>query len=101
MMNLYPTTNANNASSGFNFVSQPVRKLDETKFDIRVDHNFSSADSLFARFSYDHASSFVSGGSTGFAEANAFGSNHGILNHPRNSAIGETLIFSPTTVNQL
>jgi hypothetical protein len=100
MMNLYPATNANNASSGFNFVSQPVRKLDETKFDIRVDHNFSSADSLFARFSYDQASSFVPGGSSGFAEANAFGSNQGIINHARNIAIGETHIFSPTTVNQ-
>src|SRR4029077_15889323 len=79
---------------------EPVRKLDETKFDIRVDHNFSSADSLFARFSYDQASSFVPGGSTGFAEANAFGSNQGIVNHARNVAIGETHVFSPTTVNQ-
>jgi Carboxypeptidase regulatory-like domain len=101
MMNLYPSPNANNANAGINFVSQPVRKLDETKFDIRVDHNFSSADSLFARFSYDQASSFVPGGSTGFAEANAFGSNQGIVNHARNIAVGETHIFSPTTVNQL
>jgi len=101
MMNLYPSPNANNPTAGFNFVSEPVRKLDETKFDIRVDHNLSSADSLFARFSYDQASSFVPGGSTGFAEANAFGSNQGILNHARNVAIGETHIFSPTTVNQL
>ena len=99
--NLYPTPNANNAAAGFNFVSQPVRKLDETKFDIRVDHNFSGADSLFARFSYDQASSFVPGGSPGFAEANAFGSNQGILNHARNAAVGETHIFSPNTVNQL
>jgi hypothetical protein len=100
MMNLYPRTNANNASAGFNFVSQPVRKLDETKFDIRVDHNFSSSDTLFARFSYDQASSFVPGGAPGFAEQNAFGSNQGIINHARNVAIGETHIFSPTTVNQ-
>jgi hypothetical protein len=101
MMNLYPSPNANNANAGINFVSEPVRKLDETKFDIRVDHTFTGADSLFARFSYDQASSFVPGGSTGFAEANAFGSNQGIINHARNIAIGETHIFSPTTVNQL
>ena len=80
--------------------SAPVRKLDETKFDIRVDHNFSGADSLFARFSYDQASSYVPGGAPGFAEQNAFGSNQGILNHARNVAIGETHIFSPSTVNQ-
>src|SRR6202008_3787511 len=79
----------------------PVRKLDETKFDIRVDHDLSKADTLFARFSYDQASSFVPGGAPGFAEQNAFGSNQGILNHARNVAIGETHIFSPTTVNQL
>jgi hypothetical protein len=99
MMILYPPPNAAGNSS-FNFTSAPVRKLDETKFDIRVDHNFSGADSLFARFSYDQASSYVPGGAPGFAEQNAFGSNQGILNHARNVAIGETHIFSPTTVNQ-
>src|SRR6266849_3398372 len=82
LLNLYPTPNANNPAAGFNFVSEPVRKLDETKLDIRLDHNFSSADNAFARFSYDQAVSFVPGGSPGgFAEANAFGSNQGIINH--------------------
>src|SRR5713101_5935833 len=71
MMNLYPHPNVTGNSS-FNFASVPVRKLDETKFDIRVDHNFSSTDSLFARFSYDQASSYVPGGAPGFAEQNAF-----------------------------
>jgi hypothetical protein len=99
MMNLYPQPNVSGNSS-FNFADVPVRKLDETKFDIRVDHNFSSSDTLFARFSYDQAGSYVPGGAPGFAEANAFGSNQGILNHARNVAIGETHIFSPTTVNQ-
>ena len=86
---------------GFNFVSEPVRSLDETKFDVRVDHNFSANDTVFARFSYDDAVSYVPGGFTGgFAEASAFGSNQGIINHARNVAIGETHVFSPTTVNQ-
>ena len=100
MMNLYPQPNVSGNSS-FNFSDVPVRKLDETKFDIRVDHDLSNADTLFARFSYDQASSFVPGGAPGFAEQNAFGSNQGIINHARNVAIGETHIFSPTTVNQL
>jgi hypothetical protein len=100
LLNLYPLPNANNAAQGFNFVSQPVRTLYETKFDIRVDHNFSANDNLFARFSYDDADSYVPGGfSGGFAEANAFGSNQGIINHARNVAIGETHVFSATTVN--
>lgn len=100
MLNLYPAPNANNPAGGYNFVDSPVRSLDETKFDIRVDHNFSTSDSLFTRFSYDQATSYVPGGAPGFAEQNAFGSNQGIINHARNVAIGETHIFSPVTVNQ-
>src|SRR6267378_3313864 len=101
MLNFYPLPNASNAAQGFNFVSEPVRRLDETKLDVRLDHNLSANDTVFARFSYDDAVSFVPGGFTGgFAEANAFGSNQGIINHARNVAIGETHVFSPSTVNQ-
>ncbi len=99
MINLYPAPNATGNSS-YNFADVPVRTLDETKFDIRLDQNISSSDTLFARFSYDQATSYVPGGAPGFAEQNAFGSNQGILNHARNVAIGETHIFSPVTVNQ-
>jgi len=99
MINLYPQANVSGNSS-YNFADVPVRKLDETKFDIRVDQNFSSADTLFARFSYDQAVSYVPGGAPGFAEASAFGSNQGIQNHARNVAVGETHVFDPTTVNQ-
>jgi len=99
-MTLYPTPNADNASAGYNYVNQPVRSLNETKFDGRLDHTLSSTDNLFARFSYDQAFSYVPGGSPGFAEANAFGSNQHISNHARNVALGETHVFSPTMVNQ-
>ena len=98
---LYPEPTPGYSVNGQNFLSEPVRRLDETKFDIRLDHNFSSADSAFARFSYDQAVSYVPGGAAGFfAEENAFGSNQGIINHARNVAIGETHVFSPTNVNQ-
>ena len=49
--NLYPVSNASNAPLDYNFVDEPVRKLNQGTFDIRVDHNFSSKDSAFARFS--------------------------------------------------
>jgi len=78
-----------------------VRTLYQTRFDVRVDQNLGSRDSIFARFSYDQANSFVPGGVPGsFAEAAPFASNQGITNHARNVAIGETHIFSPTNVNQ-
>lgn len=100
MMNIYPAPNANNASSGYNYVNQPVRSLNETKFDGRLDHTLSNSDDLFGRFSYDQAFSFVPGGAPGLAESNAFGSNERIINHARNIALGETHVFSPTVVNQ-
>ena len=100
MINLYPAPNANNASAGINYANQPIRQLDETKFDIRLDHTISNQDSLFGRFSYDQAFSFVPGGSPGFAEANAFGSNQRIRNHARNVGLGETHVFSANMVNQ-
>jgi len=100
MINLYPLPNANNPALGYNYVNEPVRKLNEGEFDIRLDHNFSTKDSLFARFSYDQAKSFVPGGSPGFAEQSAFASTENIDNHGRNAALSETHIFSPQTVNQ-
>jgi hypothetical protein len=85
---------------GYNYALVPVRKLDEGTGDIRVDHNFSSKDSTFARFSYDQANSFVPGGSPGFAEQNPFGSTQNISNHGRNAMISETHVFSARTINE-
>lgn len=102
ILQLYPQSNAANAALGINFVNSPVRKIDEGEFDIRLDHNFSSKDSAFARFSYDQAVSFVPGGGPpGYAELNAFGSTENIQNHGRNIAVSETHVFSGRTLNQV
>jgi Carboxypeptidase regulatory-like domain len=100
MINLYPDPNANNSNAGINYVSQPVRELDNTRFDIRLDQTFTEKDNAFGRFSYDQAYSYVPGGSPGFAEANAFGSNQRIRNHARNIGLGETHVFNANMVNQ-
>ena len=103
MIDLYPLPNTATDPGVFfgNFVNAPVRTLDENSFDVRVDHNFSSSDSIFARFSYDQATVFIPGGSPGFAEANAFGSTQNIDNHGRNASISETHIFSSNSINQI
>src|ERR1700733_7504512 len=101
LINLYPLPNANNPALDYNYTSEPVRSLNEGKFDIRVDENISTKDTLFARFSYDQAESYVPGGAPGFAEQGAFASNQSIQNHARNAAISETHLFSPNTVNQM
>jgi hypothetical protein len=100
-LQLYPQSNTT-SSLGFNFTNTPVRSINEGEFDIRLDHNFSSKDSAFARFSYDQAVSFVPGGGPpGFAEAGAFASSEDIQNHGRNVAVSETHLFSDRTINQV
>jgi hypothetical protein len=103
LMAFYPEPNANDPGTNTNFINEPVRSLYETKFDIRLDHSFSSSDNAFARFSYDQANSYVPGGGGpgNFTESNFFASNQGIINHGRNVALSETHVFSPTTVNQV
>ena len=100
VMQLYPTPTAL-SSVGFNYVNVPIRKLNEGTGDIRVDHNFSAKDSIFARFSYDQATNFVPGGSPTWTEQNAFGSNQYIDNHGRNAMMSETHVFSASTINQV
>ncbi len=99
MAALYPAANLT-GNPFFNYANVPVRSLNEGKFDVRLDHNFSSKDSVFARFSYDQAVSYVPGGSPGFAEQGAFASSQTITNHGRNVAISETHIFSDHNINQ-
>lgn len=100
MINFFPLPNVSGSAAG-NYLNSPVKKLDEGEFDIRLDHNFSSKDSLFARFSYDQATVFLPGGSPSFAEPDAFASTQNIDNHGRNVSISETHIFSPNTINQI
>ncbi|HEY4008550.1 MAG TPA: carboxypeptidase-like regulatory domain-containing protein [Acidobacteriaceae bacterium] len=102
MMNIYPAPNANagNSNASYNYINEPVRSLDQTRFDARVDETLTGADNLFARFSYDQANSFVPGGAPGLAEANPFGSNETLKNHARNIALGWSHVFSPTLLNQ-
>jgi hypothetical protein len=101
MMKLYPQSNAVNTSTLTNFAAVPVRTLNEGKFDLRLDHSFSQKDSLFARFSYDQAVTFIPGGSPGYAAPSPFASSQNITNHGRNAAVSETHIFSPNNINQL
>ncbi|MGA9528497.1 MAG: carboxypeptidase-like regulatory domain-containing protein [Terriglobales bacterium] len=98
---LYPSpTPGIQSGASFNYANQPTRKLNEGTWDVRLDHNFSSKDSMFGRFSYDQATNFVPGGSPTWSEQNAFGSNQQIDNHGRNAVISETHVFSATTINQ-
>ncbi|MGD0790256.1 MAG: carboxypeptidase regulatory-like domain-containing protein [Terriglobales bacterium] len=97
---LYPASTTPDYSTVTNYANVPVRSLNEGNATIRMDHNFSSKDSAFARFSYDQANSYVPGGSPTWAEQNPFGSNQLISNHGRNVVVSETHIFSSNNINQ-
>jgi hypothetical protein len=101
VLQLYPAPNVPAGTAGYNYVNVPVRKTNEGTGDIRVDHNFSANDSIFARFSYDQATNFIPGGSPTWTEQSAFGSNQYIDNHGRNVSVSETHVFSANTVNQV
>ncbi|MGO9086392.1 MAG: carboxypeptidase regulatory-like domain-containing protein [Candidatus Sulfotelmatobacter sp.] len=94
---LYPAPNA--SAVGYNYTNQPIRRLNEGTFDLRVDQNISNSDTAFARFSYDQATNFIPGGSPTWSEAGAFGSNQHINNHGRNAVVTETHVFSGKMVN--
>ncbi len=100
LLNLYPVGSTNYTNLGTNYASVPVRSLNEGNATVRLDHNFSNKDSMFARFSYDQANSYVPGGTPTWAEANPFGSNQLISNHGRNVVFSETHIFSSNNINQ-
>jgi hypothetical protein len=50
---LYPAPNYSGSSS-YNYVSNPNIKQNTNTFDIRADHHFRAADTLFARYSYNN-----------------------------------------------
>jgi hypothetical protein len=98
---LYPTPNVAGTLVG-DYVAAPPKILNEGEFDIRLDHNISSKDSVFARFSYDQATEFQPSGLPGFiAQAGGFASTQNLNDHGRNAALSETHIFSPTSINQM
>lgn len=98
---LYPAPNVPGTLVN-DYVAAPAKALNEGEFDVRLDHNFSSTDSIFARFSYDQATEFQPSGFPGFvAQPGGFASTQNLNDHGRNAALSETHIFSPTSINQL
>jgi hypothetical protein len=99
LMSLYPPPNVANTLIG-DFVNSPTKTLKEGELDVRLDHNFSKSDSVFARFSYDQATVFSPVGTAGFMNPDGFSSTQSLADHGRNAALSETHIFSPTAVNK-
>jgi Carboxypeptidase regulatory-like domain len=100
VINLYPLPNYN-GGSGYNYFGDPVEKLNDTEFDVRLDHQLTSRDHAFARFSWDDGSQFTPSGLPGFGAANPYESTETLSTHARNIAISNTHVFSPHVINQV
>ncbi len=96
--NLFPLPNRNVA--GANFVSSPNETDTRNQFDTRIDHSFTQADRLFARYSFVNDSLFTPfAGSSGDSSLPGYGLN--VPSRAQNAAIGETHVFTPTLLNEL
>ncbi|MBN2319342.1 MAG: carboxypeptidase regulatory-like domain-containing protein [Acidobacteria bacterium] len=94
--NLYPMPNR--SAVGLNYVSSPVLRRGEDRFDIRIDHSFTDASKLVSRFSFYDYEIYDPFSGAGFARVPGFGVN--IARRAQNFMIGEDHIFSPSLINQ-
>jgi hypothetical protein len=82
------------------YASTPVTDTRQDQFDVRLDHQISSAINVFARYSFVDTNTFRPAPLPGLAEGSfndAFGSN---LNRSQGLAIGWTQTFSPTLLGE-
>jgi len=100
MVNFYAPPNVPNTLVG-DYVNTPTKQFKEGEFDVRLDHTFSSKDSIFARFSYDQATEFLPVGTAGYMDVDGFTSTQSLSDHGRNAALSETHVFSANTLNKI
>ena len=95
MINLYPLPNANNPALGLQLRQRARAEAERRRSSTSGWTTISPAkDSMFARFSYDQAASYVPGGSPGFAEASPFASNAGHHQpRPQRGGVGNARFF--------
>ncbi len=98
ILELYPLPTSGGIAN--NFLYNPVRSTDENSFDIKVDHQFSDQDTMWARYSWGQSTLTE----PSFLPAPAIGNGPGVpgLNEqPINQIVlSETHIFSPSTFNE-
>ena len=97
LLNLFPAPN--NSALFNNFASNPVLKNTTDQFDVRVDQNFSSKDSIFGRVTYVDNPEFIPSPFGGIADGGSFAAGNQSVKSV-NSALSEIHAFSPTLVNE-
>ncbi|SPF37895.1 putative TonB-dependent receptor [Candidatus Sulfotelmatobacter kueseliae] len=98
--NLYPAANVGDPSSSNTYLSAPVIRQTENYYSAKLDHHFSSVDSLSAHYSLVDNDIF-----SPFDPVNAFSSLPGYgsytLNHGQNAGLEWTRVFHSKLLNEL
>lgn len=96
MMNLYPNTNL--SAIARNFVASPKSPDDSNQFTFRVDHNFSTSDTFFARYSkYNDHFFDAYNQQNGFTNVPGFARDDYQRNHA--ATLSHTHVFGPALIN--
>jgi hypothetical protein len=94
---LYPLPNRN--VPGQNFISSPVLRDRDDRFDVRIDHALSYSSDLVARYSFSDRNLYEPFSGPTFARVPGFGTL--IPRRAQNFMIGENHVFSPDLVSEL
>jgi hypothetical protein len=94
---LIPAPNSGNPA--FNYIAVPTRSETRNNFDTRIDHTFSSKDSLFGRFSYENQPSFIPSPFNNVLDGGGFFDGTEDFSY-RSFAISETHILDSNHVNE-
>ncbi len=97
IVNLYPAPNLPGIAN--NFLYNPVLSNNQDSFDVRVDHQLSSKDNLFATFSFGNVDSHRPDPLPGLAGGGSFSGN--VTNLARAAGLSEIHSFAPNKVNEL
>jgi hypothetical protein len=97
LLNLYPEPTFTDRLAG-NHLGNPVKDFDQHYINGRVDQQFSDADAIFARLTWDHATQLYPY-SFPYGRAGTY-STVDYLTKARNLAVSETHIFSSRLLNQ-
>ncbi len=96
LANLYPLPNR--PVPGQNYVSSPVLRDRDDRFDLRMDHTLGPKSSLVSRYSFSDRDLYEPFSGPGFARVPGFGTS--IPRRAQNLMIGEDHIFTSTLINQ-
>jgi hypothetical protein len=94
---LYPVPNRSDA--GANFISSPILRDRDDRFDVRLDHAISRASGLVARYSFWDGDLYEPFAGSSFARVPGFGNR--IPRRAQNVMAGENHVFSPDIVSEL